>query len=152
MHNKSYLFILFVTLCVAQILAACVAAASTPDPVSVIQGYYDALASRDIDKVMSFWAEDAVYSDEFGVRQSGHEEIRAGVQSAINDGVIVELSNISDTHGRLVYDYQVFVGGTPFLSGTGLTIIQDSKIVFDGTEETWAKECEQDSTQRFCAE
>jgi hypothetical protein len=149
MNTKSYLFILFVAL--AQILAACAPAASTPEPISVLQGYFDALEAKDIDKVMTYWAEDAVYSDG-SWRQSGHEEIRAGQLAAIKDSVTVEVSNVSDTNGRLVYDYKVFVGGAPWSTGTGLTIIKDGKIIFDGTEKTWEAECDKDPTQRFCGE
>jgi hypothetical protein len=94
-----------------------------------------ALKARDIDKVMSFVADDAVFIDPGG-RYSGQAEIRATTQSAINDGVIVEVSNVSDTNGRLVYEYEVFVDGGLFTLGTGLTIVKDGKIVFDGTEST----------------
>jgi hypothetical protein len=148
MNTKRFLLILFIIL--AQTLAACAPAASTPEPASILLGYYDALEARDIDKVMSFWADDAVYSDG-SVRQSGQEEIRAGQQSAINDRVTVEVSNINDTNGRLVYDYKVLVDGRLWLSGTGLTIVQDGKIIFDGTEATWTEECNRDSSQSFCA-
>lgn len=151
MNTKHLLFILFVTLCVAQILAACAPVASTPEPISVLLNYYKALEAKDIDKVMSFWAEDAVQTDEFGGRFSGQAEIRAGLQSAINDEVTVEAIDPSDTNGRLVYEYKVYVSGNLVLSGTGLTIVQDGKIIFDGTETTWADECNRDSSQSFCA-
>jgi hypothetical protein len=149
--NPKYILFIFVVV-LAQILAACGSAtASTPEPTGVLQGYYDALQARDIEKLMSFVADNAVFLDQ-GLRYSGHAEIRASLQSAIKDYVTVDVSNVSDTNGRLVYDFRVFVSKTPVLSGTGLTIVRDGKIIFDGTEESWAAECERDSTQGFCAE
>lgn len=129
--------LLIVSVAASLILAACGSAtAATPEPISVLQGYYDALEARGIDKVMSFWADDAVLTDEFGSRLSGPVEIRAGLQSAINDRVTVDVIDPHETNGRVVYEYKVFVGESPVLSGTALTIVQDGKIIFDGTEET----------------
>jgi hypothetical protein len=121
----------------------------TPEPASVLQGFMDALAAKDIDAVMSFWAEDAVQIDQFG-RNVGLEEIRASHQSAIDDDVTFEVSNVTESNGRLVYDYRVFNSGVLVASGTGLTIVEDGKIVFDGTEESLAAECERDASQTFC--
>jgi hypothetical protein len=133
------------------VLMACggQAATPTPDPTSVLQGYVDALAAKDIDAVMSYWAEDAVQIDLLD-RNEGLEEIRINMRGAIADNVTFEVSNVTDTNGRLIYDYQVFVNGEPGTSATGFTIVKDGKIIFDGTEELLAAECERDASQSFC--
>jgi hypothetical protein len=134
-------------------LAACgPAAAPTPEPTSILQGYYDAVNDKDIDKAMSFIAEDAVFTGELGATFSGHAEIRATLQSAIDAGVTFEVSDVRVTDGRLVYQYQAHVPNALSPSGTGLAIVKDGKIIFDGTEATWTEECAKDATQRFCAE
>jgi hypothetical protein len=134
-------------------LAACGPAATpTPDPISILQGYYDAVNAKDIDKAMSFIAEDAVFTGELGATFSGHPEIRATLQSAIDAGVTFEVSDVRATNGRLVYEYLAHVPNVLSPSGTGLAIVKDGKIIFDGTEATWTEECAKDATQRFCAE
>ena len=152
MNTKSLLFTLLVVIITTSLLlAACAPSASTPNPAAILEGYIHSFNARQLDEAISLVADDAVFIDPGG-KYVGEAQIRATLQSAINDGVTLEVSNISDTNGRLVYEYKVFVGGGLFTSGTGLTIVQDGKIIFDGTEETWTEECNRDASQRFCVE
>ena len=155
MNTKHLLSILFVTLCVAQALVACgtaAPAAPTPEPITVVEGFYDALNDRDINRVMFHFADDALQIDAFGNRFEGAEAIRSTLQSAINDAVTVTIKDATDTNGRVVYTYDVYVGGAYAATVEGLTVVSDGKIIFDGTQENWAEECEKNHAQKFCAE
>jgi limonene-1,2-epoxide hydrolase len=148
--NKGLIFGLMTALVL--ILAACGAAATpTPDPTSVVRRYYQAFNERQLDAAMALVADDAVFMDQ-GLRYSGKSEIRASVESAVNDFVTVEVSNLSDTDGRVTYDFEVFFGESRDLTGTGVMVVRDGKIIFDGTEADLVAECDRDASQTFCAE
>ena len=148
--NAKY-FLLLVLVILTQILTACgLPATRTPEPITVVQGFYDALNDRDINRVMFYFADDALQIDAFGNRFEGAEAIRTTLQSAINDTVTVTVRDATDTNGRVVYKYDVYVGGGYALTVDGLTVITDGKIIFDGTQENWAEECEKNPAQTFC--
>src|ERR1043165_1013274 len=151
MNVKYSLLIVFVVL--TQALTACgSSSARTPEPITVVQGFYDALNDRDINRVMFYFADDALQIDAFGNRFEGAEAIRTTLQSAISDSVTVEVKDPTDTNGRVVYKYDVYVGGAYVATVDGLTVISDGKVIFDGTQENWAVECETNPAQKFCAE
>lgn len=131
-------FVLPLVLLLAALLAACGAqpAAQNTD-VAVVQAYYAAVNDGDIDEAMSYVAEDAVFANPTGY-YNGADEIRAGlVEGVIAPGITFDLTNFRGEGGRIVYDYEVLMGDTVLDSGTdGLTIVENSLIVFDGTERT----------------
>jgi hypothetical protein len=123
----------------------------TPDPIAVLQGYYEALKAKDLDRLMSFVADNAVFMVARNIKSDEPAEIRADLQTAINDGVTVEVSNVVNTNGRLTYDVVVSATNSADVRGTGFTIVKDGKIIFDGDEENLAVECSRDASQVFCA-
>ena len=151
--NK-FLLVLGWSVAVALILAACGSpASSTGDPVTVLENYYDALTADDLEKAMSFVADDAVFIDPMG-KYVGKENIQDVYAAQMNIGGRWEPSEIKDVNGkgRLVYDFKAFINDVPVYSGKGLTVVKDGKIIFDGTEFHWKGECDQDPTQSFCAD
>ena len=131
------------------ILVACGPAA--PDPVTVYQSFLEAVNAKQLDEAMSFVADDAVFVDGMS-KYSGKEEIRAYLLPQINMDGKGEASEIVDTNGRLDYNFKAFVTGNEVYSGTGLTIVENGKIIFDGKDYLLAAESKLDASQGFCAE
>jgi hypothetical protein len=136
------------------VLAAC-GLAGTPmtGSVAVLQNYYQALSSNDLDKAMSYVADDAIFIDPRG-RYVGMEQIRAAYEGQMNIGGKWEATNIKDTNGkgRLVYDFEGFINDSSVYSGPGLTVVKNGKIIFDGNEFHWKGECDREPSQNFCAD
>ena len=151
--NK-FLLVLGWSVTFALILAACgSSAASTADPVTVLEDYNAALTAGDLEKAMSFVADDAIFIDPMR-KHVGIAEIRAEYAAQMNIGGKWEPTNIKDTNGkgRLVYDFKAYINDVPVYTGTGLTVVQNGKIIFDGTEFHWKGECEREPSQSFCSD
>jgi hypothetical protein len=131
-------------------LTACAPAATPePDPLSVIQGYAAAFNARNLDQAMSFIAADAVFVDPGG-RYEGAEAIRGTLELAAAEGVTFTLDDCQNANGYVSCGYEVFVGGISVTSGQGLTVVQEGKIVFDGTQATLDAECVDNPAYTFC--
>jgi hypothetical protein len=115
------------------------------------QGYLEALNAGNIDEAMSFLADDAVYLDQMA-RISGKEDIRAWLQGLIDTGQSYEVSDLTNTNGRLVYKIKVSVNDRQVYSGLAITVVKDGKIIFDGTKDLWDAECNRDASLSFCAD
>jgi ketosteroid isomerase-like protein len=148
MKTKATLIILFVTLCVAQALAACGTSAPTspvlepttappvptsaPNPITIVQNYYDALNAGEFDKMASFMAEDMVATYPGG-KYTGKQEIITANQDAIGAGLKFELSDLKNTDGRVTSCFKVFQKDALIDQGcTGVTIVRRGQIIFDG--------------------
>jgi Ethanolamine utilization protein EutJ (predicted chaperonin) len=106
------------------------------DSIKVVKDLYAALNAKDVDKAMKYVADTAVFVNPNGTFR-GAEDVRHNlVESAF---VTFEHSNFRTKGGRVVYDFKIKddVSGRVIEEGTdGLTIVEDGKIVFDGTERT----------------
>src|SRR5215211_4826989 len=106
------------------------------EAIMVVKDFYAAINAKDVDKAMKYVADSAVFVDPNGTFR-GAEEVRN--EFIRNWGFVTfEHSNFRAKSGRVVYDFNVKdVTGRVIAQGTdGLTIVQDGKIVFDGTEQT----------------
>ena len=130
--------LMIVSLVAVLVLALVGCGSTTPastDPATIVKNYYDAIAAKDLDKVMSFLADDALLTNPQGKFQ-GKEAIRPYMQGLIDDGFHSENSNYRESNGEVRYDYKVYFGDELVDQNTdGLTIVQDGKIVFDGLEK-----------------
>jgi ketosteroid isomerase-like protein len=120
------------------ILAACGQSnTSNPPPadaISVVRGYYDAFNKKEIDTAVSYIADDALFINPTGT-YTGRAEIQPHLQALADQGFFFDLSQFKDEAGRVTYAYKVLQNGQTLDSGTGgLTIVENGKIVFDGTE------------------
>ena len=151
---KKLFLIVSLSVVLVLVLAACGSAdTSTTDSVTVLQNYYQALTSSELDKAMSYVADDAVFIDPMG-KYVGKENIQEVYAAQMNIGGKWEPTNIKDTNGkgRLVYDFKAFINDMQVYSGTGLTVVKDGKIIFDGTDYNWKGECDRDASQSFCTD
>jgi len=108
------------------------------EQIWVVQKYYNALNTKNLDLAMSYIASDAVFINPTGTYE-GADAIRESLAGLNKDGITFELSNFRNTDGTIGYDYEVLQGGNLLDQGTnGLTVVKDGMVVFDGTEDTLA--------------
>lgn len=119
------------------IMSACQSNITTDsEAVAIVQAYYDALNQQQIDKAMTYIADDASFINPTGSYE-GKEAIQSSLEGLATDGITFKLNAFKDDNGRVTYDYEVLMGEQVLDTGSnGLTIVRDGKIVFDGTEET----------------
>jgi ketosteroid isomerase-like protein len=150
MNTKRILFTLFVTLCVAQSLAACgiaapvastseptaappVAPTATPepaDPAEVVQEFWDAMQAGNVDAAMTFVGEDAQCKGSCYFK--GPVAFRSYLQGIINAGSTNQISIVKVDGDTVTYTYKVFRNGfvtEDNAEGESMTV-QDGKIIF----------------------
>lgn len=112
------------------------APAAQATPTSIVQDYYAAYNAGDIDKALTYLADDVVFINPTGAYM-GKASARKNLETIKKDGLTFELSDFNDADGRVTYAYKVIIGGNAVENGTnGLTIVKNGKIVFDGTTDT----------------
>jgi ketosteroid isomerase-like protein len=120
------------------LLAAVPAIADDTANIQVVQAYYTAVNTGDLDQAMTFIADDAVFINPTGT-YTGIEAVRKSLAQVVSDHLTFDLSNFKDADGRVTYDYTVKIDGAAIESGTtGLTWVKAGKVVFDGTTDTEA--------------
>jgi limonene-1,2-epoxide hydrolase len=105
------------------------------DSIKVVKDFYAAVNAKDVDKAMRYVADTAVFVNPLGTFR-GAEEVRHDLVRSLS--VTFEHSNFRAKDGRVVYDFKVkdFSGRVIEHGTDGLTIVEDGRIVFDGTERT----------------
>jgi hypothetical protein len=129
--------LLAVVICAIVIgLAVACGDGGSSDSIKVVKDFYAAVNAKDVDKAMKYVAEMAVFVNPKGTFRGAEEVRRYLVRSLF---VTFEHSNFRAKGGRVVYDFKVRDNAYDrvIVEGTdGLTIVDDGKIVFDGTERT----------------
>jgi len=102
------------------------------DPAEVVEGYVAAYNAQDIDRVMTFFADDAVIV-EGAERIEGAEAIRAGELAKFEvhapGGEAYSVSNLVVTGDTVTWDH-LFQGTAHTCVGTGdEAVVEDGKIV-----------------------
>ena len=134
---KRLLFLVMLVLTGTLVLAACSdddgsGSSGASDPAEVVEAYVAAYNAQDIDRVMAFFAEDAVKID--GAEQiDGAEAIRAGELAEFEvhapGGEAYSISNLVVTDNTVTWDH-VFKGDAHTCVGTGNeAVVEDGKIV-----------------------
>ena len=102
--------------------------------VAVVAAFYSALNDKEIDRAMTYVADDASFVNPSG-SYDGKEEIRGLLQAGADQDTTFELGNFRATGGHVVYDFLVRQGDLAVAQGSnGVTIVDRGKIVFDGDE------------------
>jgi ketosteroid isomerase-like protein len=130
MNTKSMYVFLFVLL--ASILAACGAPASTAtDPLTIAQGFWDAINAKNVDVAMAFVADDVVIRGGLNPL-SGKTELSAFMSSELEKGMTFEISDlVLSSEDEVTYTMKVYTKkGTKLVSSPFLRIqVKDGKIV-----------------------
>ena len=124
-----YLF-LFVLL--ATILLAC--GAPTPaasDPVTIAQGFWDAIQAKNVDAAMAFVADDVV-TDGLPVHFTNKADFSAFMVSGEKDGSIFEITDLKlASEDTVTYTMKLYLrGNTEAFNGLGKLHVKDGKIVY----------------------
>jgi hypothetical protein len=119
------------------LLSACGGMAQNePDPVTVVQEFYTAIAEKQLETAMSHVADDALFINPTGT-YTGKDEVRENISALIDGGFVFELRDFVNTNGKVNYGYTLYIDGQAVEEGdNGVTIVKDAKIVFDGLEES----------------
>lgn len=130
MKTKSKYMFLFVLL--ASILTACGAPApSVSDPVTIAQGFWDAIQAQNVDAAMAFVADDIV-TDGLPAHFTNKADFSAFMVSGEKDGSIFEITDLKlASEDTVTYTMKVDLRGNiePF-SGLGKLQVKDGKIVY----------------------
>ena len=140
--NRRRLFSFALFGVVILILAACrPEAAPTPKPpptpvdaVGVVTSFYDALNAKRVDVAMTSVSEDAIFTGVFGYLK-GRESIRSFLQINAELSFTYEVSDLTETNGRVTYTYRF--SGNPnnprtYGGSDGLAVVENGKITYNG--------------------
>jgi ketosteroid isomerase-like protein len=108
------------------------------EQIWVVQKYYEAVNAQNTELALTFVAPDALFINPLG-KYEGTESIHKLLEDLKFGDTTFNLSNLRNQEGKILYDYEVLQGSTVLDKGTnGLTVVKDGKIIFDGTENTFA--------------
>ncbi|HEY4691170.1 MAG TPA: nuclear transport factor 2 family protein [Anaerolineae bacterium] len=98
----------------------------SPDPISIVQSFWDALIAKDVDAAVALLADDARWE---GVpTTSGKDNIRVLLQVDIDAGVTYEVSDFRATRGRVTYFWSAYQNGVMQTSGEDVAVVDNGKI------------------------
>jgi hypothetical protein len=115
------------------------------DAITIVKEYYAAMNAHDVDKALSYLADDAMVCCTIDASENlvqGKEEIRKLLQQAFSYNLSYLNSDYTEKDGEVRCTYTVTSGSSSKVvaSGTdGLTIVKDGKIIFDGVESNRPK-------------
>jgi hypothetical protein len=127
MKTKSKYVFLFVLL--ASILTAC--GAPAPEPLTIAQGFWDAIHAKNVDAAMAFVADDIV-TDGLPSHFTNKADFSAFMSSGVNDGTILEITDLKlASEDTVTFTYKIILrGNTEAGSGLGKLQVKDGKIVY----------------------
>ena len=106
------------------------------DATTIVKEFYAALNAHDIEKTMSYMADDAILCcNLIGKLVNDRDEIRLLYQGGFYLNHTAEITDLSEKDGEVRYSYTFFANGVKVASGTdGLIIINNGKITYEGVE------------------
>ena len=115
--------------CVLMVASACT---SGEDPQGVVESYFAAWNTRNVDDIMEYVAEDASLEiDQLGVMRAGRAEIRQGFEAMFSRSEwTIEVSDFESAGDKLNYNYVIrSPEGRELERGRSEATIEDGKIV-----------------------
>ena len=113
------------------------AQSASPTPITVVRSFYDAVNARQLDKAMTYVADNVLFAWAGIGTYSGKAKVRELLRDTFRRGWTWKGSTFRDNGGRVTYAFQLYENGTLIHSASdGVTIVKARKIVFDGTEAT----------------
>ena len=119
-------------LLLAMILTACGAPAPTAaDPVTIAQGFWDAIHAKNVDAAMAFVADDIV-TDGLPAHFTNKADFSAFMVSGEKDGNIFEITDLKlASEDTVTYTMKLYLrGNTEAFSGLGKLQVKDGKITY----------------------
>jgi hypothetical protein len=128
--NTKGTYLCFVLLIVG-ILSACgTAAPASADPMTIAQGFWDAINAKNVDTALALVADDVVIRGGLNPL-SGKAELGAFLSSELEKGMTFEISDlVSSAKDEVTYTMKIYTNGTMLVSSPFLRIqVKDEKIV-----------------------
>lgn len=129
---KTKIKYLFLFVLLASILMACgVPAPAASDPVTIAQGFWDAIQAKNIDAAMAFVADDIV-TDGLPTHFTNKADFSVFMLSSEKDGTTFEIADLKlASEDTVTYTMKVDLRGNiePF-SGLGKLQVKDGKIIY----------------------
>ena len=119
-------------LLLAMILTACGAPAPTAaDPVTIAQGFWDAIQAKNVDAAMAFVADDIV-TDGLPAHFTNKADFSAFMVSGEKDGSIFEITDLKlASEDTVTYTMKLYLrGNTEAFTGLAKLQVNDGKIVY----------------------
>ena len=123
---------LLLALLLASILTACDAPAPTAaDPVTIAQGFWDAINAKNVDAAMAFVADDIVTTG-FPEHYTNKADFRAFMLSSAKNGTVFEMTDFKlASEDTVTYTYKIILrGNTEIASGLAKLQVKDGKIIY----------------------
>lgn len=116
-------------LLLATILTAC--GAPAPDPLTIAQGFWDAIHANNVDEAMAFVADDVV-TDGLPSHFTNKADFSAFMVSTEKDGHILEATDLKlASEDTVTYTMTVdFSDNTATINGLGKLQVKDGKIIY----------------------
>lgn len=126
MNTKSKVLIVFFLLTL--VLTAC--GPSAPTPVTVVNGFWDAVIAKDINAAMAFVADDVQISGGPFSSLEDKANFSAFMSSETKRGVTFEISNLKVSGDTVTFNQIVYENGSRIASGRSIfQVNNDGKIV-----------------------
>ena len=127
MNTKSKYLFLFVLL--ATILTACGVPAS--EPLTIAQGFWDAIHAKNVDAAMAFVADDIV-TDGLPAHFTNKADFSAFMVSGEEDGSTFEITDLKlASEDTVTYTMKLYLrGNTEAFTGLAKLQVNDGKIVY----------------------
>ena len=119
-------------LLLAMILTACGAPAPTAaDPVTIAQGFWDAIHAKNVDAAMAFVADDIV-TDGLPAHFTNKADFSAFMVSGEEDGSTFEITDLKlASEDTVTYTMKLYLrGNTEAFTGLAKLQVNDGKIVY----------------------
>lgn len=95
---------------------------------AIVKNIVDARNAKNVDAAMSFFTDDAVYTNIFGAKYQGKAEIRSLFQERIDRGYQYELSNVKATGNTVTFHLNGFIAGNFTDKNDTEAVLQGDKV------------------------
>ena len=97
-----------------------------PDPITVVQSFFDALAAKDLDAAAALLADDVRWRGTPYL--TGEASVLAYLQGDIDSGVTTEIIDLRVTKGRVTYSWSAFRNDTFLAGGEDTMVVENGQI------------------------
>ena len=98
-----------------------------PDPVTVVQSFFEARAAKDLDAAAALLDDDVRWRGT--PYMTGKVSVLAFLQGNMDAGFTDEISDLRATRGRVTYTWTTYRNGTFQVSGEDTIVVENGKIV-----------------------
>jgi hypothetical protein len=98
-----------------------------PDPITVVQNYYEGLKAQDWDTVASYLADDMRWRGT--PMLTGKTSLMPYLQAGSPDNSLTEINDLRATKGRVTFTWTFYLNGNFQASGEDTVTVENGKII-----------------------